>query len=287
MAGCDLVPVWRSRGGIVVRKLHGFTLVELLVVIGIIAVLLGLVLVSLARARESARSVQCLSNLRSLGQAMTAYVQRYERFPRCAVEPFYREDWFHWSDTATVHLKKKGGIGEFLNDGGSTSSSVWVCPSDDMETHLVRTGNDPKYRFSYSVNFVICTYAGINQQPGGRLSAWPTEGLPPLPRTMSYAQVKQPENKILIIDESSETIDDGAWAWQWGVNPGRNILSNRHDKKSEKSGDYNAGYGNAGFADGHAERIPRIRTFNQKYYDPFLPGSSPLPPPAVTLPGGE
>ena len=100
---------------------RGFTLVELLVVIGIIAVLIALLFPVFSRAREQAHRTKCLSNLRSLGQAMFIYANNHkDRLPNGNGPAVYEDpDAANW---VMVNFADE------VKDG-----RVFHCPSDRNE----------------------------------------------------------------------------------------------------------------------------------------------------------
>ena len=120
------------------KRSKGFTLIELLVVIAIIAILAAMLFPVFARARESARKIQCLSNVKNIATAVQMYLTDYDRFPPtehrqealdsfaewissdngCGGWPTYRAYWgnpfLRWQVILDEYVKNR---------------EVWSCPS--------------------------------------------------------------------------------------------------------------------------------------------------------------
>lgn len=118
------------------RFTKGFTLVELLVVIGIIAVLISMLLPALNKARESARLTVCLSNVRQFGNALNMYVSEHKGiWPRFyengASGPGYTDSYIStslaWNTFSPAYPNERIGLGllyPYVKTG-----DIYFCPS--------------------------------------------------------------------------------------------------------------------------------------------------------------
>ncbi len=172
----------------------GFTLVELLVVIGIISILIAMLLPALNRARDAARTVACLSNLRQLGMSFQMYTdQNQGYFPPTSYTTAANE-LYTWP--GILFATKNASAGVFACPGFGVGEYPWNHfrnpPSaiDGASSAWAYSQYGYNYTFIGSGVHLPSTFTGDKTAPAKRTT------------------IRRPEEKILLMDSRSVTVPD-------------------------------------------------------------------------------
>lgn len=224
---------------------HGFSLIELLIVIAVIALLLSVLVPSLGAAKESARRVVCQQNLRQAHLGFELYREDHADVYPAAKDPISQPPeqellYWLWSGRGFRDV-----VGPYIMRGiNQDNPSVLLCPSDKTDPdRFQRTSFAYSTAFFYSQQQIDSFTDRFDILPFDRATA-------PEPHGQRSSNVRFPGDKILSGEWESHHArleDDQGW---WDTRGARNFV----------------------FADGHVEAVAteRMRLANDGLPDPNL-----------------
>lgn len=187
-------------------KKRGFTLIELLVVIAIIAILAAILFPVFAQAREKARQITCVSNLKQIGLGVLQYNQDYDEcFPM--VDYISNGTELRWYQAVGPYIKNGN---TYANGYYNGSGGIWTCP----DLSVPQPGN-------YGANWLLMTSgAGVGAGPTG--NGWP-------PPTLAVLQT--PADTVLVAEKglnvgNTSELQFQPWEGMWTANGGGTPANN-------------------------------------------------------------
>jgi len=239
----------------------GFTLVELLVVIGIIATLVAILLPTLGRAREAARAANCLSNLRQINTAFMLFAHDNKGYlPQVGGAGASADKFDIGGVSTTVNIRWFGGLygsPQKFHAPAATLAKYWGtanvagCPS---------FGVGDVFRPQYGpVDYAYNSFFARHKE-------WAAGGVEKNGRGVKLSRIRRSSDKALIWDAARldvTTLDRTPWGYPTTGNVNNNQTDpNFHGRHNRK--------GNIGFADGH------VGAQEPAFFDAYNGGQDPV-----------